>query len=132
MIIPGSCVLATSYIQVKFYVKKNLKNSKLLCRMFSCGFIYSYFLVNAKFVFLITPPRRSKSMRRFSPTKNEQQNHKWGFMRFGMGFVRMKHALNPLVFHWFSIGFPLVFHWFSIGFPLDFESKHLGFHKGIV
>lgn len=112
MIIPGSCVLATSYIHVKFYVKKNLKNSKLLSRMFSCGFSYSYFLLNAKFVFLITPQKVQIHEKVFTH-KEWAAKPQMGFMRSGMGFVRMKHALNPLVFHWFSSRFWIQ----TFGFP---------------
>ena len=90
------------------------------------------------------PPRRSRSMRRFSPPNNEQRKQNIGFMRFGMGFMRfrIRNALNPLVFQWdswdlvqemlwihcCSIGFPLGFHWF-LNPKLGFSRRVLS-HRG--
>ena len=116
----------------------------IICTMYIFNiYIYRYVYTQCQ-VRVYNPPRRSRSMRRFSPPNNEQRKQNIGFMRFGVGIMRfrIRNALNPLVFQWdswdlvqemlwihcCSIGFPLGFHWVSIGF----ESKIRIFQKGVV
>ena len=89
MVTWGSLILRTPYI---LYV---------LCIYLI--YIYRYVYTQCQ-VRVYNPPRRSRSMRRFSPPNNEQRKQNIGFMRFGMGFMRfrMRNALNPLVFQWDS------------------------------